>query len=97
MYTGKPNSFRDSLYYGVPEPNLQYLQGMPIYMWTLPSVLGWSKWLFWSGFQAKMLFDLINLIAFVIFLGGKLLPARRADNLTANCDKMWEPRHLTTL
>jgi hypothetical protein len=29
--------------------------------------------------------------------GGKGRPAHRADNLTAICDKMWEPRRLTTL
>jgi hypothetical protein len=33
--------------------------------------------------------------------GGKGRPARKADNLTANCEpivsKMWEPRRLTTL
>jgi hypothetical protein len=32
---------------------------------------------------------------------GKGRPARKADNLTANCEpifyKMWEPQHLTTL
>jgi hypothetical protein len=33
--------------------------------------------------------------------GGKGLPARKADNLTAICEaivwKMWDPRRLTTL
>jgi hypothetical protein len=33
--------------------------------------------------------------------GGKVRPAREADNLTAICEpivyKMWEPRRLTTL
>jgi hypothetical protein len=36
-----------------------------------------------------------------MFLGSRVRPVRKADNLTAICEqvvyKMWAPKHLTTL